>query len=104
MVQLAQLSPKAKRLLKQAHDRASGVTDTTLHERGVEWQQIDHSVLIVGWGTDPVTDLKYWIVRNSFGERFGEHGDFLAERGTNFMRIEGQSSAYDPILCSEGDC
>ncbi|MFN9898932.1 MAG: C1 family peptidase, partial [bacterium] len=30
-------------------------------------QNLDHSVAILGWGVDPKTGTKVWIVRNSFG-------------------------------------
>lgn len=33
----------------------------------------DHVVSVVGWATDP-TEGKYWIVRNSWGEYWGEAG------------------------------
>jgi hypothetical protein len=61
-------------------------------------------VLIVGWGTDPETQLRYWIIRNSFGDGWGQGGNFLTERGADYMWVEGQSSAFDPVLCSEGGC
>lgn len=75
-----------------------------MHKRGIEWQKLNHSITIVGWGTDPETGLKYWIIRNSYGSRWGDHGDILAERGNNFMAIEGQGMSFEPVLCSEGEC
>ena len=52
--------------------------------------EINHIVSIVGWGeTEPVADpatgkpaeaIKYWIVRNSWGEYWGEMGFFRLVR------------------------
>jgi len=41
---------------------------------------IDHAVLLTGYGTDSATGLKYWIVKNSWGQDWGEHGYFRLRR------------------------
>jgi len=79
-------------------DVAKDVTDKSLAEYGIEWQNLNHSVVILGWGVDPATNLKYWIVRNSYGPRWGDHGEFLVRRGTDDFGIESETTAYDPVL------
>lgn len=47
----------------------SGVyNDQTCSERF----DIDHVVLVVGYGTDSVTKLPYWLVKNTWGTDWGE--------------------------------
>lgn len=41
---------------------------------------IDHAVLIVGMGTYP---KPYWIVKNSWGDKWGQQGYFYLEKGKN---------------------
>jgi hypothetical protein len=51
--------------------------------------EVDHDVEIAGWG---VTDsgIKYWVVRNSWGSYWGQHGWFKILRGENMMFIESE--------------
>ena len=68
MVEVANVSPKNQEKLKQARK----ISDTTFHDRGLEWSYVNHSILILGWGTDPETGTKYWIIRNSYGDKWGD--------------------------------
>ncbi len=49
---------------------------------------MNHSVVIVGWGVHQTSNTKYWIVRNSYGPNWGMKGDFLVKRGNNDFGME----------------
>lgn len=62
------------------------------YEGGIQKEigdEIDHVVSVVGWGTDPQEGF-YWIVRNSWGEYWGEMGYVRVAKGA--LHLEEQCS------------
>lgn len=81
--------------------KAGTLSDVTLNERGISWMDMNHSVVIVGWGVEKKSGTKYWIVRNSYGPTWGMSGDFYVKRGANDFGMEVEQIAFEPIWCSD---
>ena len=65
------------------HSYESGVVDA-FDCLGNEYNGVNHAVLIVGYGTDEVTGLDYWLLKNSWNTTWGDKGYFKLAMIENF--------------------
>lgn len=62
------------------------------------WMYTNHAVVCVGWGESLHEGkvIKYWILKNSWGEDWGEKGYFRILRGVNLAAVENQAVWGEP--------
>jgi cathepsin C len=63
-----------------------------IHE---EWEQVDHAVLLIGYGEDK--GAPYWTMQNSWGTDWGEQGFFRMARGHDESSCESIVVAADVV-------
>lgn len=56
--------------------------------------QVDHAVLLVGYGVDESSGIAYWKLRNSWGPAFGEGGYVRIQHGVKCLGLRGACQAY----------
>ena len=85
----------------------SGVYAPTGHSS--KQTDIDHVVLLMGYGTDDVTGEDYWLVRNSWGTQWGEEGYIRLKRTDPISLPRPDADCgmdvtpANGIACTEGD-
>ena len=55
-------------------------------------KQVDHVVSLIGWGKDAASGEQYWLMRNSWGEFWGEMGYARVQKGQNALLLESGCS------------
>uniref|UniRef100_A0A2M3Z876 Putative cathepsin b n=1 Tax=Anopheles braziliensis TaxID=58242 RepID=A0A2M3Z876_9DIPT len=55
-----------------------------------------HAVRIIGWGREG--GIPYWLISNSYGEDWGDHGYFKIVRGINHLGIESKVITGLPLV------
>jgi len=59
-------------------------------------KEINHAVAIVGWGTNQLDGSQYWIVRNSWGQYWGEMGYYRIKLGENQLGMDASCAWVNP--------
>jgi hypothetical protein len=64
---------------------------------------VRHCLMVYGWGQDELTGLNYWLVQNSWGEKWGDGGTARILRGMNWLETEWRGVSTSPRQCLKGD-
>lgn len=59
-------------------------------------KEIDHIISVTGWGFDAKTNKRYWNVRNSWGQYWGEMGYIRVAMGGNQLGLEADCAWATP--------
>ncbi|PAA92785.1 hypothetical protein BOX15_Mlig013103g1, partial [Macrostomum lignano] len=80
------------------HYRGGIYRHTGLRDKFNPFEVTNHAVLLVGYGVDSNSGVKYWIVKNSWGTSWGEQGFFRIVRGADECAIESLAVESFPMM------
>jgi len=72
--------------------RGGVVTGETKTVCPAGWFDLDHCVLLTGYGKDNSTGYDYWNVKNSWGSGWGEKGFIRLQRGNNMCGVADEAT------------
>jgi cathepsin X len=77
-------------------DWGFGPNRTAIFDGGIDQWAIDHEISVVGYGVGSADEgsAPYWIIRNSWGEYWGDNGFFRLRMGQNQLGIEGNACSW----------
>jgi cathepsin C len=81
----------------------SGVYRSGSRKIHQEWEQVDHAVLLVGFGRVVEKDQPYWTMQNSWGTDWGEIGFFRMARGIDESGCESIVLSADVVEETHND-
>eukprot|EP00401_Gymnodinium_catenatum_P018179 CAMPEP_0117485374 /NCGR_PEP_ID=MMETSP0784-20121206/14936_1 /TAXON_ID=39447 /ORGANISM="" /LENGTH=283 /DNA_ID=CAMNT_0005279967 /DNA_START=241 /DNA_END=1089 /DNA_ORIENTATION=- len=81
------------------HNYESGIYNGCNQEN----PDIDHGVVLMGYGTDEVTGENYWLIRNSWSPGYGEKGYIRIARGDFEEDNCGMDVTPEDGIACEGD-
>lgn len=73
----------------------TGIYRSGPHKIHQEWEQVDHAVLLIGFGAEK--DQAFWSLQNSWGTDWGEDGFFRMARGIDESGCESIVVSADVV-------